>query len=72
MEEKKNKAEECDSPQKQSLLTSCQDESYGIGGTDIIKMGVQRGRGVLNAGCVTGMTSSVHGMFAYKCLSANH
>lgn len=46
-------------------------ESYGVGGSDIIGVGGRGGRGVLRAGCVREMTSSVNGMLAYKWLSAD-
>ncbi len=46
-------------------------ESYGVRGRDIIRVGGHGGRGVLRAGCVTEMTSSVNGMLSYKWLSAD-
>lgn len=45
--------------------------SYGVRGRDIIRVGGRVGSGVLRAGCVTEMTSSVNGMLSYKWLSAD-
>lgn len=70
--ERKNKARSVISVLSPNLcLHLSRPESYGVRGRDIIRVGGRGGRGVLRAGCVTEMTSSVNGMLSYKWLSAD-